>query len=155
MQAPCSLLDEGAKGPKGGKMPLYELGLVLTPDLEDQAREAFLADLKGLLQAQGATVVKEDQWGTRTLAYPIRHKREGFYLFWQFEGPGTAVAPLEYKLRLSDEVLRFLTLNLDREMRRAKKMAAVRAAQQAGKSQGEGAEEAETAPEAAQEGEEA
>ncbi len=112
-------------------MPLYELGLVLTPDLEDQPREAFLGELKQLLASQGAQVVKEDVWGKRTLAYPIRHKREGFYVFWQFEGPGGAVAPLEYKLRLSDEVLRFLTLNLDREMRRARKLSAARAAQQA------------------------
>jgi small subunit ribosomal protein S6 len=114
-------------------MPLYELGLVLTPDLEDQAREAFLGELKQLLAGHGASVVKEDVWGKRTLAYPIRHKREGYYLFWQFEGPGSAVAPLEYKLRLSDEVLRYLTLNLDRELRRARKMAAYRAAQQAAK----------------------
>lgn len=114
-------------------MPLYELGVVLTPELEDQPREAFLGELKQLLASHGAHVVKEDVWGKRTLAYPIRHKREGFYVFWEFEGPGTAVAPLEYKLRLSDEVLRFLTLNLDREMRRARKLAAVRAAQQADK----------------------
>jgi len=115
-------------------MPLYELGLVLTPDLEDQARDAFLGELKQLLAGHGASIVKEDVWGKRTLAYPIRHQREGYYLFWQFEGPGSAVAPLEYKLRLSDEVLRYLTLNLDRELRRAKKLAAYRAAQQAAKS---------------------
>lgn len=114
-------------------MPLYELGLVLTPDLEEEAREAFIGDLKQLLTSHGATFVKEDVWGKRALAYPIRHKREGYYLFWQFEAPGTAVAPLEYKLRLSDEVLRYLTLNLDRELRRARKLSAARAAQQAAK----------------------
>ncbi|MCS7181616.1 MAG: 30S ribosomal protein S6 [Thermoanaerobaculum sp.] len=121
-------------------MPLYELGVVLTPDLDDQARESFMDELKKLLDQHGATMVKEDVWGKRTLAYPIRHKREGFYFFWQFEAPGTVVAPLEYKLRLSDEVLRYLTLNLDRELRRARKMTAVRAAQQAAKGGGELAE---------------
>lgn len=126
-------------------MPLYELGLVLTPDLEEEAREGFIGELKQLLASHGATIVKEDVWGKRTLAYPIRHKREGYYLFWQFEGPGTAVAPLEYKLRLSDEVLRYLTLNLDRELRRARKLAAARAAQQAAKA-AEGAVETTVPP---------
>lgn len=133
-------------------MPLYELGLVLTPDLEDEARDAFLGELKQLLATQGATIVKEDVWGKRTLAYPIRHKREGYYLFWQFEGPGTAVAPLEYKLRLSDEVLRYLTLNLDRELRRAKKLSAARAAQQAAKAAEQGAEATPPAPPAGEVG---
>ncbi|MGQ9495292.1 MAG: 30S ribosomal protein S6 [Thermoanaerobaculaceae bacterium] len=114
-------------------MSLYELGMVLDPDLDDQAREAFLDELRQLLGSQNAKLAKEDVWGKRKLAYPIRHKREGYYVFWQFEGAGSTVAPLEYKLRLSDEVLRFLTLNLDREMRRAKKMSAWRAAQQAAK----------------------
>lgn len=131
-------------------MPLYELGLVLTPDLEEEAREAFIGDLKQLLATHGATLVKEDVWGKRTLAYPIRHKREGYYLFWQFEGPGTAVAPLEYKLRLSDEVLRYLTLNLDRELRRARKLSAARAAQQAAKAAEGAAETASLASQASE-----
>lgn len=133
-------------------MPLYELGLVLTPDLEDQAREAFIGELKQLLATQGATIVKEDVWGKRTLAYPIRHKREGYYLFWQFEAPGTAVAPLEYKLRLSDEVLRYLTLNLDRELRRARKLSAARAAQQAAKAAADQGTETVPAPAAGEVG---
>lgn len=114
-------------------MSLYELGMVLDPELDDQAREAFFDALRQLLGSQNAKLVKEEVWGKRKLAYPIRHKQEGYYVFWQFESAGNAVAPLEYKLRLSDEVLRFLTLNLDREMRRAKKMSALRAAQQATK----------------------
>lgn len=114
-------------------MSLYELGMVLGPDLDDQAREAFLQELRQLLDSQNAKLVKEEVWGKRSLAYPIRHKREGYYVFWQFESAGKAVAPLEYKLRLSDEVLRFLTLNLDREMRRARKMSNLRAAQKAAK----------------------
>ncbi len=112
-------------------MPLYELGLVLDNELESEAREAFLAEIRQLLEQGGATIVKEDVWGKRTLAYEIKHKREGFYTFWQFEGPGTVIKPLEYKLRLSDQVLRYLSLNLDREMRRARKMEQRRAERKA------------------------
>jgi len=114
-------------------MPLYELGVILDPTLEDEQRTAFLGELKELLTKEGATIVKEDVWGKRTLAYSINHKREGFYLFWQYDGPGGVVKPLEYRLRLSDQVMRFLNLNLDREMQRARKMEKVRAAHKAAK----------------------
>jgi len=114
-------------------MPLYELGVIINASLEDEERNAFLGELKQLLAKEGASVVKEDVWGKRNLAYSINHQREGFYVFWQYDGPGTVVKPLEYKLRLSDQVLRFLNLNLDRETQRARKMAKVRAEQKAAK----------------------
>jgi small subunit ribosomal protein S6 len=114
-------------------MPLYELGVILSPNLSDEERIAYLGELKDLLAKEGASIVKEDVWGKRTLAYTIKHVREGFYVFWQYEGPGTAVKPLEYRLKLSDQVLRFLNLNLDREMQRARKMEKVRAEHKAAK----------------------
>lgn len=120
-------------------MPLYEVGIALTTTLDDQEREAFLEELRTLLAAQKAEITKQDVWGRRNLAYEIRHQREGFYVFWQFEGPGTAVKALEYKLRLSDPVLRYLTLNLDQEMRRSRKMERVRAEQKAAKAAKEAA----------------
>jgi small subunit ribosomal protein S6 len=114
-------------------MPLYELGLVMSADLDAEERDAFLAELRAIVEGGQATMVKEDVWGKRTLAYEIDHKREGFYVFWQFEGSGAVIKPLEYKLRLSDQVLRFLTLNLDVEMRRKRKFDKKRAEQRARK----------------------
>lgn len=112
-------------------MPLYELGLVLNAELGHEERDAFLGELRQLIEGGGASIVKEDVWGKRNLAYEINHKREGFYVFWQFEGPGSVVKPLEYKIRLSDQVLRYLSLNLDREMRRSRKMERRRAERKA------------------------
>ena len=114
-------------------MPLYELGLVLSADLEDDDRTAFLTEIRDLVSGEGGEVVKEDVWGKRRLAYTINHQREGYYVFWQIESDGTLVNPLEYKLRLSDQVLRYLTLNLDREMRRARKAERQKAAKKAAK----------------------
>lgn len=102
-------------------MPLYELGLLLSAELESEDREAFLGEIRQLITSGGASISKEDVWGKRLLAYQIDHKREGFYVFWQFVGPGAVIKPLEYRLRLSDQVLRFLTLNLDNELRRSRK----------------------------------
>jgi small subunit ribosomal protein S6 len=130
-------------------MPLYELGLVLSAELEAEERESFLSELRGLLEGGQAAMVKEDVWGKRTLAYEINHKREGFYVFWQFEGPGTVIKPLEYKLRLSDQVLRFLTLNLDEEMRRKRKFDKKRAEQRARKRSEEAAAAEASAPQEA------
>lgn len=123
-------------------MPLYEVGIVLSTTQDEPEREAFLAELRDLLAAQKATIVKQDVWGKRMLAYEIDHQREGFYVFWQFEGLGPAVKALEYRLRLSDPVLRYLTLNLDQEMQRARKMERVRAQQKAAKAAKEAAAQA-------------
>jgi small subunit ribosomal protein S6 len=112
----------GAAGQKEEPMPLYELGLLLSSELESEEREAFLGEIRQLLAAEGATITKEDVWGRRTLAYQIDHKREGYYVFWQIEGPGTIIKPLEYRLRLSDQVIRYINLNLDRELQRSRKM---------------------------------
>ena len=119
-------------------MPLYELGVIITPSLSDEERDGFLGELKELLAKEGASIVKEDVWGKRNLAYSIKHEREGFYVFWQYQGLGTVVKPLEYRLRVSDQVLRYLNLNLDREMQRARKMEKVRAEQKAAKREKKG-----------------
>jgi len=133
-------------------MPLYEVGVILNAQLEDQDRAAFLGELKELLAREKATIVKEDVWGKRVLAYEIKHQREGYYVFWQYEAPGSAVKQLETKLKLSDQVLRFLHLNLDRETQRAKKMARVRAEQKAAKKAHKAKAEAAAAATAAVEG---
>jgi small subunit ribosomal protein S6 len=114
-------------------MPLYELGVILKTSLEDTERDGFIAELKELLAKEGGSIVKEDVWGKRGLAYEINHQREGFYFFWQYEAPGTVIKPLEYRLRLSEQVVRFLNLNLDRELQRSRKMEVVRAKHKAAK----------------------
>jgi small subunit ribosomal protein S6 len=104
-----------------------------------------------MLAKDSATIVKEDVWGKRMLAYSIKHQREGFYVFWQYEGEGPAVKNLEYKLRLSEQVLRYLTLNLDQELQRARKREKRRAAQKAAKAAKEAREAARPAEATSQE----
>ncbi len=129
-------------------MPLYELGLLLNSELESEEREAFLGEIRQLVAAEGATITKEDVWGRRNLAYEIGKKREGYYIFWQLEAPGTLIKPLEYRLRLSDQVMRYINLNLDRELQRSRKMeqrrkqAKARKAEVAAKQAGAGLESA-------------
>jgi len=114
-------------------MALYELGLVLSNEPAEEERNAYLGEIRDLIAGESGEIVKEDVWGKRNLAYEIKHQREGFYLFWQIEAQGNLVKPLEYKLRLSDIVLRYLVINLDREMQRARKMDRVKAERKAAK----------------------
>ena len=135
-------------------MALYELGLVLSNEPNEEERDAYLGEIRELIAGEKGEIVNEDVWGKRTLAYEIKHQRDGFYLFWQIEAPGTFAKPLEYKLRLSDIVLRYLVINLDREMKRARKMNKLKAERKAKKAakqreRGVAAEQAEAAAEGA------
>jgi small subunit ribosomal protein S6 len=112
-------------------MALYEIGIVLSTTFEEAERNALLDELRAIIVKEGAELVNENVWGKRGLAYEIKHQREGFYVFWKFNGAGPVVKALEFKLRVSELVLRYLTLNLDTEMRRARKMEKKRAEQKA------------------------
>ena len=103
-------------------MPLYELGIIIDPEIapEDET-EALQRFEKVITDAEGQ-VVDRDVWGRRQLAYPIRKKNYGVYHFWKFEAPGTVLAPLNFELRTNDAVMRSLVLNLDRELARKRKM---------------------------------
>ena len=88
-------------------MRLYDIVVLVTPDLTDG----------------GATVVKEEPWGRRRLAFPIGRKREAHYVYWQVDAPPAAVAEAERRMGLSDQVLRHLAVRVDEELKRAGKMA--------------------------------
>ena len=69
---------------------------------------------KGVLTANGATIVNEEEWGLRKLAYPIQKKSTGFYCLLEFEGAPTLVKQLEIAYRRDEKVIRFLTFRLDK-----------------------------------------
>jgi small subunit ribosomal protein S6 len=87
--------------------PLYDLMLVISAAAEDDRRAKVLSDIEAQITAAGGTIERNDDWRTRTLAYEIRHQREGEYHLIQFTGPTTLLEPLSYNLRVNDAVLRF------------------------------------------------
>ena len=86
----------------------YELIFIVHPDLEDQAFEGLVDKVKGWITEEGGQVAKVDIWGQRKLAYPIRKKNEGKYVFIETKLPPTACASLERNLRILEPVMRFL-----------------------------------------------
>ncbi len=68
---------------------------------------------KGILSANGAEIVHEENWGLKKLAYPIQKKTTGFYQLFEFKAPGTFVNKLETEYRRDERIIRFLTFRLD------------------------------------------
>lgn len=94
-------------------MMKYELALVLSAKIEDEARAALVEKVQGMITTAGATITNIDEWGKKQLAYEIQKMREAYYYFIQFEGETTVPAELEEKLRIEESVLRFLCVKQD------------------------------------------
>ena len=104
-------------------MRLYDIVVLVTPDLTDEDAAKVAGEYKKILVDGGGTIVKDEPWGKRRLAFPILRKREAYYVYWQVEAPPAAVAEAERRMGLSDQVLRHLAVRVDEELKRAGKMA--------------------------------
>lgn len=93
----------------------YETMIVLKTDLQEAGVKEQAERVRKLLETQGAVVAGVHEWGLRELAYMIEKERRGYYLLAEFTGPATAVAELERTLKLSDVVLRFVTIRRDED----------------------------------------
>jgi len=99
----------------------YEMGVIVRANLDDEALQAEMDRVKGLLDRFGATIEKEDKWGRRKLAYPIQKQNEGVFTFITYSAPSSTPREVESRLRLMENVLRFLTVNINEaEIRKAK-----------------------------------
>jgi small subunit ribosomal protein S6 len=91
--------------------PLYDLMLLLDPGAPDEQRAKILSDVEAAVTRAG-TVVGSHDWGTRPLAYEIRHKGEAEYHLLQFHGPAELLESLQRTLRITDGVVRFRIVKL-------------------------------------------
>ncbi|MBE5937575.1 MAG: 30S ribosomal protein S6 [Lachnospiraceae bacterium] len=89
-------------------MNKYELALVVNAKIEDEVRNATVEKVKGYIEAFGGTITNIDEVGKKRLAYEIQKMREGFYYFIQFDAVPESPAELEQRLRIMDNVLRYL-----------------------------------------------
>ena len=89
-------------------MNKYELALVISPAIEEEARTEVSAKVQALIERFGGKIDKVDDWGKRRLAYEIKKVNEGFFSFTTFEAPATAPAEIESRMRIMENVLRYL-----------------------------------------------
>ncbi len=92
----------------------YETVFILTPVLSDAQMKEAVEKFGKVLTDNGATIVNEEIWGLRKLAYPIQKKSTGFYSLIEFDGEPSIVKKLETAFRRDERVIRFLTFRLDK-----------------------------------------
>ena len=94
-------------------MNKYELALVVSAKIEDDARAAIVEKAKEYITRAGGTVTEVEEWGKKKLAYDVQKMSEGFYYFIQFDAASDVPAKVEQDVRIMDNVLRFLCVRKD------------------------------------------
>lgn len=89
-------------------MNKYELALVVNAKIEDDARAAVVEQAKEYIARLGGTVTEVEEWGKKRLAYEIQKMKEGFYYFIKFDAEASVPAELEGRVRIMENVLRYL-----------------------------------------------
>jgi small subunit ribosomal protein S6 len=102
-------------------MRIYEQLFIAKPDVPDEEVDAFIEQMKTTVSNAGGTVDKVDKWGKRKLAYKVDKYREGAYVLFQFTAEAEAVKEFERRLRVSDMVIKFLTVRIDETLKRLEK----------------------------------
>ncbi|MBE9010735.1 30S ribosomal protein S6 [Pseudanabaenaceae cyanobacterium LEGE 13415] len=92
---------------------LYETMYILRPDIGDEAVDGAIDKYQSILKDNGAEILQTQHRGKRRLAYEIDKQREGIYVQMNFKADGSQVAPMERAMRLSNEVIRYLTVKQD------------------------------------------
>ncbi|MFN7993599.1 MAG: 30S ribosomal protein S6 [Bryobacteraceae bacterium] len=102
-------------------MRIYEELFIAKPDAPDEEVDAFIEQMKTTVTNAGGTVDKVEKWGKRRLAYKVDRYREGAYVLFQFSSGAEAVKEFERRLRVSDLVIKFLTVRIDETLKRLEK----------------------------------
>ena len=91
-------------------MNKYELALVVNAKVEDDVRNATVEKVKDYITSFGGTITDIDEWGKKKLAYEIQKMSEGYYYFIHFESEPNTPAEIEQRVRIMENVLRYLCI---------------------------------------------
>src|SRR5215471_1864117 len=94
-------------------MPLYENVFIARQDISGAQVDALADSFTQLVADNGGEVKKREYWGLRNLAYRMRKNRKGHYVLMNIEAPGLVVAELERTMRITEDVIRYLTIRVD------------------------------------------
>jgi small subunit ribosomal protein S6 len=104
----------------------YEVVFIVDPTADEEVSK--LTDgFSQIITDQGGTITKAETMGKRGLAYEINHHKDGTFVLLEIEGSGREIAELERRMRVNDRILRYLTVRVDEDRRRAEKLKARRA----------------------------
>jgi small subunit ribosomal protein S6 len=101
----------------------YDMVFLVVPEKDETGAQGVVEEFRKLLVDHGATIEKDETMGRRRLAYTIKKKNEATYHNFLFRGSSACVAEVQRKLRLSEDVLRYLTVRIDEEVKHGLKVA--------------------------------
>jgi small subunit ribosomal protein S6 len=100
---------------------IYEVVFIIDPATGEEDSTRLVENLQKIVTDQGGTITKSESMGRRQLAYKIGRNTEGQFMLFEIEGAGSEIAELERRMRVSDQVMRYLTVRVDEDRRRADK----------------------------------
>ena len=104
----------------------YELMFIVRPDMTDEDLDKLISTLQSAVPTSGGSIVKVEKMGKRRLAYTVRRFHDGIYVLMVVEGGGAVIHELERRLRVTEPVIKFLTVRVDEEQKRLAKVKALR-----------------------------
>ena len=97
----------------------YELVLIITPELDEEATNELIERVKNTIESGEGKVLKVDAWGSKRLAYPIRRHTDGYYVLYIFESQPDAISQLNNSLRLIESILRHMIVLFEGDLEKA------------------------------------
>jgi len=98
-------------------MRIYEELFILRPETSEEEVDQLNSQLEAVITSSGGKLDKVDKWGVRRLAYRVAKKDEGYYVLLSFHAGAQTVKEVERRLRVSDAVLKFLTVRMDEKLK--------------------------------------
>ena len=92
----------------------YETVFILNPVLSETQIKETVEKFEDFVVSRGAKMISKENWGLKKLAYPIQHKKSGFYHLFEFQAPGEVITPYELEFRRDERIMRYLTVRLDK-----------------------------------------
>jgi small subunit ribosomal protein S6 len=105
----------------------YELMFIVRPDMAEEEVDKLISTFESSVTSAGGTVKGSEKMGKRRLAYQVRRFNEGQYVLLTIEGSGQVVHEVERRLRVTEPVIKFITVRVDEEQKRIAKIKAIRA----------------------------
>ncbi len=114
-------------------MRKYEVMFIVRPDVTDEDLDKLVANLETNVTTAGGKVAHVERMGKRRLAYVVRKFQEGNYVLFQIESAGAVVKEFERRLRVTEQVIKFITVRTDEEEQRLEKIKKIRDSRQKGR----------------------
>ena len=106
---------------------VYEVMFIVRPDIMEEDVDKLIATLQGNATQAGATVQNTEKMGKRRLAYDVKKFQEGLYILMTLQSDGKAIHELERRMRVTEQVIKFITVRMDEEQQRLEKVRKLRA----------------------------